>query len=117
MFDLKRPCKNCPFRKGQGERFGLNRLRLREIKNAPAFPCHKTIDYSASDDGETTTDTVYKNDAPQQCAGLMAVLKREDADNQIMQVAQRFGVDLSGLDHDNEAYDSWADVLEAHSHG
>ena len=51
---------------------------------------------------------------PQQCAGLMAVLKRENRDNQIMQVAQRLGVDLSDIDRKREAYESWAAVLEAH---
>jgi hypothetical protein len=107
MFDLKRPCSNCPFRKGQGELFALSRLRLDEIKNATAFQCHKTVDYS--DDGEPLPPS-----RPQQCAGLMAVLTRENAPNSIMQVAGRCGVDLKGLDPGNEAYDTWTDVLRAH---
>lgn len=115
MFDLRRPCKNCPFRKGHGERFQLGRARLEEIKRASAFTCHKTIDYGASEeDGDGNSETVYKNCGPQQCAGLMAVLKREKRDNQIMQVAQRFGVNLDNLDPDQEAYANWADVLTAH---
>jgi hypothetical protein len=70
MFDRKRPCKNCPFRKGQGELFELPRLRLREIKNAPAFQCHKTVDYDEFDDPRKR-----QGDRPQRCAGLVAVLQ------------------------------------------
>lgn len=109
MFDLKRPCVNCPFRKGNGERFELQAARLREIKRAPSFQCHQTVDYDEFD------DPMKRQGAhPQQCAGLMAVLKRENRDNQIMQVAQRLGVDLSDIDPKREAYESWAAVLEAH---
>jgi len=109
MFDLKRPCVNCPFRKGQGERFRLPRLRLREIKRGPAFQCHKTVDYSDGDsDGQP-------GDRPQQCAGLMAVLHRENEHNQIMQVAERIGgITFDNIDPDQEAYASWNDVLCAH---
>lgn len=108
MFDLKQPCVNCPFRKGQGPLFGLSPLRLREIKAAVAFQCHKTVDYGNEEN--------LHGDRPQQCAGLMAVLAREDEPNQIMQVAMRFGtLDLSTLDPKGEAYGSWRDVIEAHA--
>lgn len=110
MFDLKRPCNNCPFRKGQGEHFQLSRPRLREIRRGDAFQCHKTVDYEHFDNPEKRA-----GDRPQQCAGLMAVLLRENRMNSIMQVAERIGgVDFSGVDPDNEAYESWADVLAAH---
>jgi hypothetical protein len=109
MFDLKRPCINCPFRKGQGQLFGLRAGRLAEIREGPAFQCHRTLRHLH--DGEH-----WQGDRPQQCAGLMTVLARDGADNQIMQVAQRLGhLDVAGLDPDCEAYDSWADVLAAHS--
>jgi hypothetical protein len=110
MFDLRRPCVNCPFRKGQGELFGLHPLRLAEIRKGPAFQCHKTL--ARLDDGEN-----WQGDRPQQCSGLMSVLSREGADNQIMQVAQRLGhLDVAALDPDREAYETWADVLAAHCH-
>ena len=67
MFDLKRPCVNCPFRRGQGSRFGLDPERLRGIIEGVAFQCHKTVDYSRSGAGRS-------GERPQQCAGLMAVL-------------------------------------------
>jgi len=108
MFDLKRPCVNCPFRKGQGEFFRLSPERLAEIKAASAFQCHKTVQYDNDGNGA-------QGDNPQQCAGLMAVLARDGDDNQIMQVAQRLGrLRIEDVDPENEAYASWADVLKAH---
>jgi hypothetical protein len=110
MFDLKRPCKNCPFRKGVGETFQLSMARLKEIKHAIAFQCHHTVDYEHFDDPEKRS-----GDRPQQCAGLMAVLQRDKATNSIMQVAERIGgIDFSDLDPDGEAYASWEDVIAAH---
>ena len=51
MFDLKRPCVNCPFRRGQGGAFRLDPGRLEEIRTGSAFQCHKTVDYSAWEEG------------------------------------------------------------------
>ena len=113
MFDLKRPCMNCPFRKGQGEHFGLSRLRLREIKRGDAFQCHATVDYDNFDDPEKRS-----GDRPQQCAGLMAVLLREGETNTIMQLAERLaGIRFDDLDPEHEAYETWAQVLAAHAKG
>lgn len=110
MFDLKRPCVNCPFRKNQGQLFQLHPERLRDIKEAPAFQCHKTVVYG--EESETSP-----GDRPQQCAGLMAVLHREGEPNQIMQIAERLGhLDPTALDPDDEAYRSWADVEQAHNY-
>lgn len=81
MFDLEIPCANCPFRIGQGPLYRLPPGRLTEIFDAPAFQCHKTVGH-ASDGSER---------APQQCAGLMAVLQADGAPNQIMRVASRLG--------------------------
>lgn len=110
MFDLKRPCMNCPFRKGVGSTFRLPSRRLMEIEKAQAFQCHKTVDY------DHEHDPVAKQGAnPQQCAGLMAVLHRENHPSQIMQVATRLGeLDPDQLDPLNEAYDDWAQVCRAH---
>ncbi len=108
MFDLKRPCVTCPFRKGQGETFNLHLARLREIAKASAFQCHKTVNYD--DDGRP-----FQGDKPQQCAGLMAVLHRSGKPNQIMQVAERFGsLDPDQLDPRGEAYDNLDDAFKAH---
>lgn len=123
MFDLKRPCKDCPFRKGQGERYHLSEQRLQDIVNSAAFQCHKTIEFDdeCQIDEENWDETwrPIKNDArAQQCAGLMAVRHQDKRPNQIMQVAQRLDVlDPNALDPGGEAYGSWDDVLEAHGKG
>jgi hypothetical protein len=109
-FDLKRPCINCPFRIGQGERYQLAPKTLRDIRNGPTFQCHKTVDYDHFRD-----PIKRQGDNPQMCAGLIAVLHRDGDDNTIMQIASRvWGVDFSGFDPDNEAYPTWAAVVEAH---
>lgn len=111
MFDLTRPCVNCPFRKGQGSLFSLSPERLDDIHDGPAFQCHKTVDYAEWDDPEKRS-----GDRPQQCAGLMTVLHRSGEPNQIMQVASRMGyLDLDALDPAGEAYESWGDATAAHS--
>jgi hypothetical protein len=114
VFDLKRPCVTCPFRKGQGERFQLPRSRLTEIMNAQAFQCHKTVEYhdDYDDDGE---EQHSQGDKPQQCAGLMAVLHRAGMPNQMMRIAERLGsLDPDQLDPRGEAYESVGEVLAAH---
>lgn len=112
MFDLKRPCVNCPFRKGVGETFNLRADRLDQIFEAPAFQCHKTVIYDEDEDGESFTSPGEK---PQQCAGLMAVLHRSNHHNQIMQVAERLGhLDPTTIDPAGEAYDSIESARAAH---
>lgn len=113
MFDLKRPCVNCPFRIGQGSRFQLGRDRIDGIVEATAFQCHKTVDYDRYDDAEARA-----GDRPQQCAGLMAVLHREGRHNQIMQVAERLtDFDPASVDPDGVAYASLGDAIRAHVEG
>ncbi len=87
--------------------------RLAEIVQAPAFQCHKTVDYDHYHDPARRA-----GDRPQQCAGLMAVLARDDRPNQIMQVAERLGaLELEQLDPRGEAYASIAEALRAHLTG
>jgi len=99
MFDLKRPCTNCPFRKGKGELFSLPEPRLDEIFSATAFQCHKT-----------------HGNRPQQCAGVMAILAKEGRPNQIMQVAKRIdNLHFDDIDPENEAHMSIKQAKNAHS--
>ena len=108
MFKLVRPCANCPFRRGVGETFGLRRARLLDIFDAPAFQCHKTVDYGDDLEGEP-------GDKPQQCAGLMGLLAKIGRPNQIMQVGERLGYfDPDGLDL-SDCYASEAEALAAHA--
>jgi hypothetical protein len=109
MFKLIRPCENCPFRIGQGERFQLGRLRLEEIFNAVSFQCHKTVDYEQFDDPKER-----QGKHPQQCAGLMSLLHRAGRHNQIMQIAERLGYfDPNKIDH-SEVYSTIDDAIKAH---
>lgn len=110
MFDLKRPCANCPFRKECGKSFRLGTERLEEIFEAVSFQCHKTVDYEHEDD-----PIRKQGNKPQQCAGLMSLLSRADKPNQIMQVAERLGYfDPSRLEHD-AVYASLEDAIKDHS--
>lgn len=115
MFKLKRPCKSCPFKIGQGERYQLSKERLKEIFAASAFQCHATVHYdgdTVDEEGFTVPDS---GDKPQQCAGLMTVLHREGIPNQIMQIAERVGFfDPSKLDPSNEVYGDIRAVFLAH---
>ena len=66
---------------------------------ADSFPCHKTIVYTAS--GTRVPETA------QQCAGVMAILHRENKPNQAMQLAERFGFwNPAKLDPDAPFYKS-----------
>lgn len=110
MFKLTRPCASCPFKPGQGERFQLCKERLREIMTAPAFQCHKTVDYDAEYEGRA-------GDHPQQCAGLMILLHRADRPNQIMQVGERLkGFDPARLEL-SAGYPSIFSAVRAHLQG
>lgn len=108
MFKLTRPCVNCPFRKGIGERFQLQADRLEEIFNATAFQCHCTVIYDDVDGNGRS------GEKPQQCAGLMSLLYRAGRSNQIMQVGQRLrAFDPGKLDH-SEVYETIEDAMTAH---
>lgn len=103
MFAYKKPCNDCPFKTTQGGRYQLPKARLQEIFNATAFECHKT------------TGVTGKQHAPQQCAGLMALLHKESKPNTIMQIATRTGyLDPNAIDG-SEVYDSLQDCIEGHT--
>lgn len=110
MFDMKRPCKTCPFRKGQGENFRLDAKRLKEITQSVAFQCHNTVDYEHFDD-----PYLKQGQKPQQCAGLMTLLAREGIPNQIMRVAQLTQhLEMEKLDPHGEVYATLEDAYRAH---
>lgn len=124
MFDLKHPCRTCPFRRDTGGKFGLSPQRLDGIFDAPAFQCHKTVDYDApphddddddGDDGGLRASEGLQGTRPQQCAGLMALLQRERRPSRIMHFAERIlpGI-LDRLDPRGEAFDSFEEARVAH---
>lgn len=109
MFDMKRPCNNCPFREGQGKFYQLGKERCKEIFAATSFQCHKTVGY------ENFNSPMRQGDKPQQCAGLMSLLSRAGEPNQIMQVGERLGCfDPNKLDH-SMVYTSTEAAIKDHS--
>lgn len=110
MFKRRRPCGDCPFKRGMGSRFRLMPDRLDEIFRAPAFQCHQTVDYDNFDDPDAR-----QGKRPQQCAGLMGLLFQEGWENQIMQVAERLGAfDPRQLKLD-DCYSSFDEARRAHA--
>ncbi len=69
-FDLKTPCKNCPFRTDEmAIRFAC-RDRAEEIEESAyrnGFPCHLSADLIEDDDGES--DGYVFGETTQHCAG------------------------------------------------
>lgn len=100
-FDLKRPCKDCPFLRGKSY---LHPERAREIANYAirddlTFTCHKTIGRKE-----------------QHCAGALLMSEKHDRRNSMHQIAHRLGLyDPSGLDHSADIYEDAAEMADGHS--
>lgn len=110
MFDLKKPCSNCPFRIGQGELYRLHEERLLEILEGDSwFQCHQTVEYD--EDGEGIPGA----GGAQHCYGAAVIRMNEGHPNQLMQVAGRIGaIDLDTITSD-DVYSCIDDVLEVHA--
>lgn len=90
MFDLKKPCNDCPFRKDEMmiETLGKERMTgivTNVIKEDGFFSCHKTIDYSV--------DTDRLQPQNQFCAGALIAIEKANAtyDNKNTRIAVGFG--------------------------
>lgn len=80
-FDLKRPCKNCPFRTDETAIRFACRERAEEIEESAyrnGFPCHLSAHIDEDDD-----DAGYEfGEGTQHCAGaLLMYLRGDDAGN------------------------------------
>lgn len=64
--NVKKPCKNCPFRK-DSQKGWLGKERAEEISKAETFVCHKTVDYTEENNQDNRL----------QCAGFMIMKKEE----------------------------------------
>lgn len=93
LFSLKRPCKDCPFRKGETMNLSLGQERMEEIIDSlhedNIFSCHKTIDYGKYDSMEEKEHTLQPEN--KFCAGAMLYLLKENKPNSQMQIAERIG--------------------------
>ena len=109
-FDLKRPCKSCPFRTDI-EPF-LHPGRVEEITDQIlhrdcSFACHNTLEHD--EDGETKIHS-----GSQHCAGAMIFLELQDRPNQMMRIAERLGLyDARKLIMDSPVYDNATDMIDA----
>lgn len=105
-FELRTPCKDCPFRTDVTPY--LTRARVREITDAitegqATFSCHKLNDLV--EDEETGEEDVVEGERAQHCAGAMIMLERLGRPNQMMRIAERVGLyDRSKLRMDSPVY-------------
>jgi hypothetical protein len=92
-FDLKKPCRNCPFLVSPPFA-GLGARRRREIAAGliagRSFSCHKTTKH-CEDTGEPLHSA-----KEQMCAGAMLMLEAIDRPTQLMRIFER----LKGYDRD-----------------
>lgn len=98
-FDLKTPCKDCPFR---NDRPGyLRKARARDIANAldpshlgggTTFTCHKTTVHVEGDD-EDEEDHMIDGPNAQHCAGALIMLEKSGRleHNQTLRIMARLG--------------------------
>lgn len=95
-FDLKTPCKDCPFLKGSSTNTTLREGRLEEIigdiRNDMTFTCHKTLEMPGSEQ--------------QHCGGAMIFLEKEENPNQMMRIAERIGM------YDHQKLNMDADIID-----
>lgn len=108
-FNLTKPCANCPFRTDVHFHFSKGRARdIAEgiVDEQQTFSCHKTVDYSSDDGGADTDKTEH-------CAGAMIMLEHMDRPNQMMRIAERFGIyDRTKLKMDSPVFTDANEFIE-----
>lgn len=113
-FDLKRPCKDCPFRKDVTPY--LRPDRAAEILDAierqdQSFTCHKTIS------GEQQSDEGYvPGETDQFCAGALIMLEKMGSPNRLPRIAEFLKIyDPTQLRGHDNVFDSRTDMIDAMS--
>ena len=112
-FNLKRPCKTCPFRTDKD--FFLNVERAEEITDAVTrqqgtFACHNTTNEEGFDEdiGE-----YCPTGEEEHCAGVLIILEKLEQPNQMMRIAERLSLyDRSKLDMHAPVFDDFEDWIE-----
>jgi hypothetical protein len=106
MFDLKKPCKDCPFLKNSPMREVLHSDRLPQIvsdllsDDHKVFTCHKTINYKERVD-EVENETFYPQPGNQMCMGSMIFLQKMGRPHISQRVAYAIGL-LNHKDLENQ---------------
>jgi hypothetical protein len=92
LYDLKKPCDNCPFLKVGGVR--LSQRRVEEIAgamldwNGSTFACHKTtIEVETEEGGDRANGPKTRH-----CAGALIFAEKHENANQMMRIAERLGM-------------------------
>lgn len=101
-FDLKTPCKSCPFKTRTIPYITTERAEEISVAvmNDNTFTCHKTLD--------------LPENKHQHCAGTMLFLEKQNRPNQMMRIAERFGdYKHKELDTSVSVYDSPEDMVRA----
>lgn len=117
MFDIVKPCDDCPFRREGGIR--LVPQRAQEIADmmlsdqGGTFMCHKTATSDIGDDGEG----VVRGERPQHCAGALIFAEKNGNATQAMRIAERLRLydplKVMAGDGQDEIFDSRAEMLAA----
>lgn len=94
-FDMKTPCKDCPFLVGSSTNRTLREGRLGEIVEAirsdGTFQCHKTINEHIDD---------------QHCGGALVYMEKNRIDNNMLRIAMRLGL------YDPDSLDMESDIID-----
>lgn len=115
LFNLTKPCSNCPFRNDKPIYLTIGRIK--EIYNGltkkdQSFSCHKTVDYSDFEEIEN-----YKRKNTESfCAGALIFLKNNNRlyDNKLIRVSAIFKLfDDSKLDLDSPIYKNYNEMINA----
>lgn len=118
-FELKRPCKDCPFRNDKLHQKGwLGKERALEIYNGlingDCFPCHKTHNY----DDESEGSQFVHQEGHQFCAGALIMLENEKTACQSQALRVAVGLRLcnpSNLDKNSPVFKNGDEFTDWHS--
>ena len=119
-FALTHACKHCPFRTDVPNY--LNRRRKEDIaaslERGEEFVCHKTVDYSDSDDIDNTAENQESHDNQENsraCAGARSVAHKEGMVSQMEQIATRLGFTTAIPQSDSITYNSFEEWINSKS--
>lgn len=112
-FKLKKPCKNCPFRK-DCQKGWLGKRRAIEVSNSPfmnsTFACHKT---TGVESGREKAEKEHS-----QCAGAMLLLDKEQGvhSNMMFRLATHvFGFDAEKLEGYELVFETRKEMIQHHT--
>lgn len=119
-FDLKKPCRECPFRTDSLKGW-LGKERAADIIDGmyvkdQTFSCHKTVEYSEDLDEETGDQLINNRVNEQHCAGAMILMERKGRANQLMRIAERLRIyDRNKLKMDSPVFQTQKEFIKHHT--